>query len=281
MLKQVEEAFEKRLQHIYDAVESKEIFLLCAEEVLQFSRNTILLQKNRELSDEEETRFHQLLDALETGKPVQYALGYAWFYGMKLLVNDKVLIPRPETEELVSLILSEYRNLAPTVLDIGTGSGCIPLAIKKNLANAQVIGLDISSEALQVAEINAEKEQLTVRFVQADILSKISPFPTQKFDVVVSNPPYITPSEQSAMAENVLHHEPHLALFIPEEKPLLFYKAIAHFAKKHLRPGGKLYFEINRRFGQELKDHLESVGFKDVFIFKDMHGADRMMSAKI
>lgn len=281
MLKQVEQAFRTRLQPLYDSIESKELFLLCAEELLGLSRGSILLQKTRELNGEEQRAFERLLASLEKGVPIQYALGTAWFYGMKLFVNNAVLIPRPETEELVALILKEHQGSAPTVLDIGTGSGCIPLAIKRNLTNARVFGLDISAKALQVAKRNAENEQLNISFVEADILSEENPFPKQKFDVIVSNPPYITPSEQRDMLENVLEHEPHLALFIPEEKPLLFYEAIAKFAKRHLNSGGDLYFEINRRFGQELKSYLESTGFENVRLLQDMHGADRMISARL
>ena len=281
MLKQVEKAFIMRLGDVYGAIESKEIFISCAEEILQLSRSSILLYKNRALSEEQKAKFDQLLEVLEKGRPVQYALGFSWFYGMKLIVNDAVLIPRPETEELVSLIVKDQLNRAPRVLDMGTGSGCIALAIKKTLEKAAVFGLDVSPEALEVAKKNAKKEQLEVSFMQADILAKNNPFPSQKFDVIVSNPPYITPSEQRDMSENVLQHEPHLALFIPEEKPLLFYEAIAHFAKDNLTTEGKLYFEINRRFGQELKDFLESVGFKDVVVVVDMHGADRMIRASL
>ncbi len=281
MLKQVEKEFSKRLVHLYDSQEIKEIFLLCAGEILALSRTEIILQKSMELNDEARSSFDVMLSSLEKGIPIQYVLGYAWFYGMKLKVNEGVLVPRPETEELVALILKENRNRRPKILDIGTGSGCIPIAIKKQLPQSEVSALDISPDALKVATINAENENCAIRFVEADILHAEHLFPDQEFDIIVSNPPYITPSEKSMMAVNVLDHEPHLALFIPEEKPLLFYEAIADFAKIHLCKGGKLYFEINRRFSKELKAHLVKLGFIEVKIHQDMHGADRMISAGI
>lgn len=278
MLKQVEEEFLKRLSHLYDSQEIKEIFLLCAEEILTLSRTKIILQKAMQLMEEDSSKFENLLSSLEKGIPIQYTLGYAWFYGMKLKVNETVLIPRPETEELVALILKENRNKSPKIIDIGTGSGCIPIAIKKHLREAEVWAVDISHEALEVASINAENENCAINFVEADILHADNLFPQQDFDIIVSNPPYITPSEMSAMDVNVLNHEPHLALFIPEEEPLLFYEAIAGFAKEHLCEEGKLYFEINRQFGKELQLSLKKDGLRDVKIYQDMHGADRMIS---
>lgn len=280
MLKQVKQSFSKELSTIYDAQECKELFLLGAQELLKLSRSQTLLESSRELTEDEKNGFETLLASLKKGMPIQYALGNAWFYGMKLKVNESVLIPRPETEELVEMILRENPD-AVSLIDIGTGSGCIPIAIKKNLPQMNVWGLDISTDALHVAKENAEQEQCTIHFVEADILSKVDFFTEQKFDVIVSNPPYITPSEQAEMTENVVGYEPHIALFIPEEHPLLFYEAIAVFAKKHLNRGGKLYFEINRRFGQELKVYLETMGFINIRLYQDMHGADRMMSASV
>lgn len=278
MLKQVEKEFLKRLGHLYGAQEIKEIFLLSAEEILTLSRADIILQKNVELAKEDKSKLEKLLVSLESGIPLQYALGYAWFYGMKLQVKQSVLIPRPETEELVALILKEHQHTRPKILDIGTGSGCIPIAIKKHLKEAEVWAVDISSEALEVAAKNAENENCVINFVEADILNVDDSLSLQKFDVIVSNPPYITPSEKAEMAAHVLKHEPHIALFIPEDKPLLFYEAISVFAKERLSEKGKLYFEINRRFGKELQAMLEELGFVDVKIHLDIYGADRMVS---
>lgn len=281
MLKQVEKEFLKRLSHLYDAQEIKEIFLLIAEEILALSRTNIILQRNIELAEEDNSKLEKLLSSLESGIPLQYTLGYAWFYGMKLHVNEAVLIPRPETEELVALILKENQHTHPKIIDIGTGSGCIPIAIKKHLYEAEVWAMDISSEALEVAATNAENENCVINFIETDILHVDDSFSQQKFDIIVSNPPYITPSEKAAMAAHVLKHEPHIALFIPEDKPLLFYEAIAVFAKEHLSERGKLYFEINRRFGKELQSMLEGLGFVDVRIHQDMYSADRMVSCGI
>jgi release factor glutamine methyltransferase len=281
MLKQVEKDFIKRLGHLFDYQEIVELFLLSAEEILSLSRMKVILQKNIELIEEDRIKFENLLLSLEKGLPIQYALGYAWFHGMKLKVNEAVLIPRPETEELVAIILYENRHKSPNIIDIGTGSGCIPIALKKHLPEAEVWAIDVSSAALKVASINAENENRTVHFVEADIFKADKLFPHQKFDVIVSNPPYITPSEKTFMDVNVLHHEPHLALFVPEEKPLLFYEAIARFAKAHLNSGGKLYFEINRRFGMELQSMLMDLGFVEVKIHVDMYGADRIISCEI
>lgn len=280
MLKQVEKQFSRRLSHLYDLQEIKEIFMLSAEGILDVSRSEIILDKNRDLDDELIATFEKLLSSLEKGTPIQYALGYAWFYGMKLKVNEAVLIPRPETEELVALILKENRHKSPKIADIGTGSGCIPIALKKHLPEAEVWAVDISSEALEVASANAENERCAINFLEADILDADNLFSQRDFDIIVSNPPYITPSEKSKMAINVLNHEPHLALFIPEENPLLFYKVISTFAKAYLSKGGKLYFEINRRFSQELKEYLVETGFIEVKIHQDMYGADRMVSGR-
>lgn len=280
MLRQIEKEFLMRLEHLYDFQEIKEIFRWCAEEVLTLSRTEISLQKDINLDEKEKFRFDTLLYSLEKGTPVQYVLGYSWFYGMKLKVNNAVLIPRPETEELVALILKENSLTTPKILDIGTGSGCIPIAIKKHLPEAKVWALDISPKALEIAAENAQNENCAINFVEADIFHVDNLLAPTNLDLIVSNPPYITPSEKSAMACNVLDHEPHLALFIPEENPLLFYRFIINFAKERLCKGGKLYFEINRRFSKELKENLMREEFVDVEIHLDIHGADRMVSAR-
>jgi release factor glutamine methyltransferase len=195
-----------------------------------------------------------------------------------------VLIPRPETEELVEFILSEVRNHKSEVsqiLDIGTGSGCIAIALKKNLPDANVSAIDISDEALLIAKANAILNQTIVNFLRADILSPISPKNKSEgtFDIIVSNPPYVRISEKEKMSKNVLDYEPHLALFVNDNDPLLFYKAIAEFALENLSPNGKLYFEINEALGAEIKKLLEEKGFKNVEVKKDMSGKERMTVA--
>src|SRR5690554_3040474 len=194
-----------------------------------------------EVSDSDQESFQNIQTALIKGKPLQHILGQAWFFGLSFQVNEHVLIPRPETEELVDLIIRENNKAPIKLLDIGTGSGCIPIALKKNLpATSSVYALDISPEALAVARKNAEALQADVQFIQNDILSEnpVILLLNEKFDVMVSNPPYITPAEKKEMHVNVLDHEPHLALFVEEEQPLIFYEAIARYAKQQLKSGG-------------------------------------------
>lgn len=281
MIKQHEKTFIERLGNLYELQEAKELFLMCAEEVLNVSRTQLLLQREIKLNEHQNIRFDLLLSELEEGKPVQYVLGYSWFYAMKFFVKDAVLIPRPETEELVALICKENQVQNLNILDIGTGSGCIPIVLKKKLPTAAIWAMDVSADALKIAIRNAEYHEVEIDFIEQDILNVPSDLLNAKMDIIVSNPPYITPSEQKGMTVSVKGHEPHLALFTPEEKPLLFYEAIAKFAKEHLKERGRLYFEINRRFGLELKELLKSLGFFEVRIHLDMHGAERMISCKL
>lgn len=244
-------------------------------------------------------RIHEILPGLRTGRPFQYVTGRAWFYDMPLFVNESVLIPRPETEELVHQILKDVKShhdaLALTnektphspvahpalrILDIGTGSGCIALALKKNLPQAELTAMDVSDDALEVARKNAESLGLQIEFMRADVLEwELVIAEEQTWDVIVSNPPYITPAEKAEMEAHVLDFEPELALFAPEEAPLLFYQHIADLASKHLRPGGNLYFEINQALGSNVRELLEKKGFHSVRLLKDMQVADRMVKA--
>jgi release factor glutamine methyltransferase len=199
---------------------------------------------------------------------------------MKLYVNEQVLIPRPETEELVEWIAQTNKGKAHLrVLDIGTGSGCIPLALYQQLQQPEIHAIDISSGALEVARQNAATQQATIHFHQADILDNANWHVLPVFDCIVSNPPYITLSEKQEMQENVLAHEPHLALFVPDEDPLRFYRAIASFALQHLAPGGQLYFEINEAWGKETAELLTGKGFTNIELKQDLQGKDRMLKA--
>ena len=278
MIKQYEKTFIKRLEDLYDKQEAKELFLMCAEEVLGISRIQLLLQQKIQVNEDQQADFDRLLSELVAGRPIQYVLGYAWFYDLKFFVNEAVLIPRPETEELVALISKAHQGESLKILDIGTGSGCIAIALKKNLPQAKIWAMDVSEDALKTAHQNAIYHDTTIHFIEQDILNVPAGLIREKLDVIVSNPPYIIPSEQVSMTKSVISHEPHLALFTPEEKPLMFYEAIAIFAKEYLSDGGKLYFEINRRFGLELKELLKMLGFNEVQIHVDMHGAERMIS---
>ncbi len=217
-------------------------------------------------------------------KPVQYVLHEAWFAGMKLYVDENVLIPRPETEELVQWVVEEvtgYRPQAAGMLDIGTGSGCIAIALKKKLPFIEIHAADISADALKVAEKNASLHQTAIIFHQSDILKKEDWNLFTQFDIIVSNPPYVKGSEAKAMKDNVLKYEPHQALFVSDDDALIFYKAMAAFGKQHLKPGGKLFVEINEALGNEVLHLLTHAGYKEIEIKKDMQGKERMIKAKM
>lgn len=284
-LEAVKKRFIEKLAVLYEATEAESIFLIVLEDLLGYSRRDLLLHKSMSLNDEQLDQLEDAASRISAGEPVQYIIGHTPFMGLSLHVNQHVLIPRPETEELVDLIIQDLKlsnSSEPKLIDIGTGSGCIPIAIKKYVNQAQVYALDVSVEALAVAKQNAADNQCPVHFMLADILEWDIIFAEEvKFDVIVSNPPYITNSEQKGMHPNVLQFEPHLALFVEDQAPLLFYETVAAFALAHLEKGGKLYFEINRNFGQEVKDLLTKKGFKNILLKQDIHGADRMVRASL
>jgi release factor glutamine methyltransferase len=279
-LAKIAEQYQDKLLDKYDKEEAQSIFMLVVYELLGYSKSEYLLQKNEEISDEIQLKFKKVLNDISIGKPVQYILGSTEFYGLSFSVNPSVLIPRPETEELVDWILNEVpvdANL--NLLDVGTGSGCIAIALKKNLAQAKVSAVDISAEALATAKLNAELNAVSVEFILADILQPKENILQRNFDVIVSNPPYIKEDEKPTMHENVLQHEPHGALFVSNERPLIFYEAIADFALETLNPGGKLFFEINEFLGNETVEMLKFKSFADIVLRKDMQGKDRMVLA--
>jgi release factor glutamine methyltransferase len=221
---------------------------------------------------------------LLAGEPVQYVVGFAWFYGLKFKVNPFVLIPRPETEELVEWILETTKNdsmLGASVLDIGTGSGCIPVTLKVKNAQLNVSCLDVSESALITASRNAYRNNVEIDFKCVDILNEAQHTPLGTFDVIVSNPPYIPEKEKTLMHKNVLDFEPHLALFVEDDNALIFYETIANFAQKHLNTEGYLFFECNEYNAQEVKSVLEKKDFRDIVLRQDMSGKDRMIRAKI
>lgn len=271
----------RELLSIYDQREAENIANLVIENIAGFKKLDRLINKATQLTPSQEVILHQYTARLLQHQPVQYVLHEAWFYGMMLYVDEHVLIPRPETEELVEWMLKDVEtNKQPiNILDIGTGSGCIPIALKKNMPPANVWAIDISNEALQVAQRNADTQQTNITFQQADILNKSYPSVLPTFDVIVSNPPYVPLSDKTAMHPNVLQHEPHLALFVANEDPLLFYNAIVDFAQSHLNAGGSLYFEIHEAMGEQVKQLLTQKGFINVQVKKDMQGKDRMVKA--
>lgn len=248
------------------------------------TRIEIALNPKVEVLEEDLERFKDAILRLKKHEPVQYIIGETEFYGLDFKVNKYTLIPRPETEELVEWIISEFRFSTEVIniLDIGTGSGCIAISLAKNLPNAEVNALDVSSEALKIALQNAEFNEVRVDFYETDIL-KAKTLPTgvgqtsRKYDVIVSNPPYVRELEKNQMQPNVLEYEPETALFVKDEDPLLFYKAISHLAKVSLKPNGQLFFEINEQFGEELKAFLKEEGFQQIEVKQDIYGKDRML----
>lgn len=214
------------------------------------------------------------LEKLLRGMPIQYILGKAPFYGREFKVGPEVLIPRNETEELVHLIIKENPQSGLKILDVGTGSGCIPITLELEMKNAVVFGLDISEKALEMANENAKSLKADVLFFHCNILQE--EIPIQELDILVSNPPYVRDSEQAQMHQNVLQYEPHLALFIADDNPLIFYLSIAEKGRNALKPGGKLYFEINEAFGSETKKLMEDLGYSEIRILEDLNGRNRM-----
>ncbi len=267
------------LSQLYCEQEIESISKLIFEKVLGFSRLQVHLNQHQTISSANLTQITEIVNRLIQFEPIQYILGETEFYSLPLKVNPAVLIPRPETEELVDWIIHNSPPINPIILDIGTGSGCIPIALAKNLTGAIAEGWDISTDALTVAKKNAEINQAKVNFVWADVLNLNYPAQKQKYDIIVSNPPYVTTSEQLSMLKNVVDYEPHVALFVSDADPLIFYRKIAEIAINALKTGGKLYFEINEQFGNETVDLLSVKGFKNIILKKDINGKERMIKA--
>lgn len=273
------------LSPLYDSREMKAIIALLFEEVCGLSRLDMLMNPNIVLSEEKSEILSCYAEMLAEGAPVQQVLGYEYFLGRRFEVNPDVLIPRPETAELVDWIVSEA-PIGVNVLDVGTGSGCIAISLAALINNSRVFAYDLSTKALKTAILNAERLNISnVTFVHKDILeSQNERFEhpnVDNFDIIVSNPPYIMHKEKSEMSANVLDYEPHLALFVPDSDPLLFYRAIGNYGLKNLRHGGRLYFEINAALGRETCQLLESLGYRDIILRKDLNGLDRMISATL
>ena len=272
-----------RLYELYDNREAANIADLVMENITGWKRIDRVVNKEVKCSAPMEEQLDQYIEELAAHKPVQYVLHEAWFAGMKLYVDENVLIPRPETEELVDMVikyvLKEFAspNKEITILDISTGSGCIPIAIKKKIPQSKVYGVDVSEAALDIAKNNAATNNADVNFMLSDFLDESRWNELSAADIIVSNPPYIPLQEKDRMQDNVTRYEPHLALFVPDNDPMLFYKAIARFAEKKLLPGGKIFVEVH-------EDYSEAV--KDVFTFfnsekiKDMQGKNRFVTAQ-
>ena len=267
----------------YSESEIHVLGMLILEKLTGFSRIWLLIHKELKLNDEQNIIASQYLERLKNHEPIQYILGETEFYGLKFKVNPSVLIPRPETEELVEWVKPPhppkggFLSGTPTLLDVGTGSGCIAVALKKKFPSANVSAMDISLEALALAKENAALNEVNIEFIQDDILHPAAT--DRKWDVIVSNPPYIPASEQRYLHKNVTDFEPHLALFVQDNDPLIFYRKIAEFALSHLSAGGRLYVEIHQSLGRQCCQLLESMGFQSVVLRKDLSGNDRMISS--
>lgn len=267
----------KTAEPLYGEQEARQIAELIILSKGGISRNEFIIEPNKELIIKD---FESILSQLKSWRPVQYIIGKADFYDMELAVSEGVLIPRPETEELVEWIASESAPEA-TLLDIGTGSGCIAIALSRAIDRSRVWAMDISTKALDIARRNGEKYAPAVRFIEGDALSDFSPLFDSQFDVVVSNPPYIPASDISLMRPNVAEHEPESALFVPDADPLLFYRAIATTAKLLLRSGGKLYFEIYENLANQMIEMLENLGYCNIILRQDFRDKPRMICATL
>jgi len=277
-LKELKHNFTETLSEVYPSEEIQSFFSILSEKYLNLARIQITLEADKEIDSATLKKFEKALEGLKKQEPIQYIVGDTEFYGLTFNVNKSTLIPRPETEELVEWIIedsvSEKRSNY-SILDIGSGSGCIAISLAKNLTSATVSALDYSFEALKTAEENAKLNHVTVQFFQEDIL-KTGTLP-QQYDVIVSNPPYVRELEKLEMQSNVLDHEPASALFVSNSDPLLFYRTIARLSLRYLKPNGKLYFEINEYLSKELIDSLKQEGYPNIELRKDFRGKDRML----
>lgn len=267
------------LEERYGDREASAIADLLLESRLSLGRLDRVLRRQEHLSSDDMDVLRGDMDGLLEGKPVQYVLGEAWFDGLRFLVDGRVLIPRPETEELVHWVRADEPG--GSILDVGTGSGCIAVALQLHLPESRVTAVDVSWGALDLAQENAERLGAKVQFRQLDFLNEAVWSAMPAFDVIVSNPPYIPEWERASIEDHVKLREPGLALFVQDEDPLLFYRSLARFAVRHLRPGGALYVETHASFGGQVTRLFEAEGLNNIVLRKDMHGQDRMVKATV
>ncbi|MFD0748922.1 peptide chain release factor N(5)-glutamine methyltransferase [Mucilaginibacter calamicampi] len=280
-VKDVFAAYRAQLKALYDGQEADAIALTALREITGQSNAYLKAFPEYEINAADQSKLKEILDQLVTGRPLQYVLGHTEFYGLPFKVNSSVLIPRPETEELVHWVLkSDLPQAGIDILDIGTGSGCIAISLKKNLPQANVSAIDISAAALKTARENAKLNKVEVNFIEADILNTQNAQLTN-YNVIISNPPYVTPADKSLMHSNVTDFEPHTALFVSENDPLIFYKAIADLAAEKLTKGGFLFFEINESYGTQTTEMLKAKLFKEIELRKDLSGRERMIKASL
>jgi release factor glutamine methyltransferase len=297
-VKQFRDHFYSELSDQYPKTEIQTFLLMVLEEYLNFQRIDLVTKGDFEIETKILEQLQKVVVQLKKQRPIQYILRKTEFYGLPFLVNEHVLIPRPETEELVEWILlevgkvqsfkgtkvqsdalSEVEARKISILDIGTGSACIPVALKKNIPNATISGIDISKDALEVAQQNAYLNEVEIEFIEKDILKTERLH--KKYNIIVSNPPYVRELEKAEIKANVLENEPHLALFVEDHDPLVFYRKIAELAKDHIKENGLLFFEINQYLGKEMLEMMHLLGFQNVVLKKDLFGNDRMIKATL
>jgi len=278
MIKDLYRNFLVQLQKIYSLSEATAITEWVFEKMASLKRSDILKNPEKKITPIADKLIRDTLEELLSHKPVQYVLGEAWFYRMKFKVNAHVLIPRPETEELVEQLIADRKSRLtdPAILDIGTGSGCIPIAIKKSLPASKLTALDVSKDALALAKENAALHNAHINFIEIDFLDESNWPALPLFDIIISNPPYIPTHEKEKLAKNVTDFEPHLALFVPDRSPLIFYEKIAEFGRDHLLPNGKIYLETHEDLAKETAA-LFRPHYQTVMIKKDMYGKERMV----
>jgi len=273
------EYIKKELAGIYPEREIYSLTYIILEDILNKQRHEIMLDQSHILDKHQSEKLTGIIQQLKEGLPVQYILGHTYFCGLKLNVSHQVLIPRPETEELVYWIMEREHEPVRMLADIGTGSGCIALALKKHFPETVIYATDISPGALEVARENALSHHLKIHFIRNDILSMDLSADNIYADILVSNPPYIWESEKHMMDRHILSHEPHAALFVPDDNPLVYYKAILRQSARILKPGGRIYFEIHEQAGREMKQLLQNSGFHTVQLKTDINDKDRMIAA--
>ena len=279
-LQDTKQAMKHQLSNVYDALELNSIVNILIEEVTGWDALHQNIHKNDALEQSHTDQLTQYVEKLLTGKPLQYIIGKAWFMGKAFMVNEAVLIPRPETEELVEWIVeyAQIINKPLSILDIGTGSGCIPISLKQAIPNASITAIDISKEALAVAQQNATAHNTNIEWIELDILQ--TKHLKDQYDIIVSNPPYIPLREKPNMQSQVIDHEPAIALFVPDQYPLIFYSKIAHIGKSALKPNGQLFFEIHYDQGEAILALLNEMGYH-AELRQDIYGKDRMVRASL
>lgn len=268
------------LQSLYPKSEINSFYFILLEHYGNYTTAEVLANVSTQLTDNITKAIQQAITELQTAKPIQYILGETEFFSNRFFADENVLIPRPETEELVDWVLQTYpdKTYPLHILDVGTGSGCIAISLAKALPEAQVTAIDVSPKAIAVAQCNAERNGIKVQFLQRDIL-QTETLP-EKYDIIISNPPYVRELEKNEMHSNVLNYEPHLALFVPNDRPLLFYEQIATLAQQYLKPKGRLFFEINQYLAAEMQVMLAQKNFTEITLRQDLSANDRMLCAR-